>query len=71
MLPRISRFACDFSAWFACDFSESPRRLSASDAEYSTLPGRQANRLHVEDPFLPRNLNCVLSPENEEKLGKG
>lgn len=44
--------------------------MSASDADYSTLPGRQANRLHVEDPFLPRNLNCVLSPENEEGCGR-
>ena len=33
------------------------------------LPGRQAQRLHVEDPFLPRNLNCVLSTDKEELRG--
>ena len=43
-----------------------PRRLSTMDVEYASLPGRQVSRLHVEDPFLPRNLNCVLSPENED-----
>lgn len=37
------------------------------DPEYAALPGRQASRIHVEDPFLPRNLNCVLWPENEDR----
>ena len=43
------------------------RQLNAADAEYNLLPGRQVHRLHVEDPFIARNLNCVLSPENEER----
>ena len=42
------------------------RRMNAADPEYANLPGRQVHRLHVEDPFISRNLNCVLSPENEE-----
>lgn len=44
------------------------RRMNAADVEYANLPGRQVHRLHVEDPFISRNLNCVLSPENEEFL---
>lgn len=44
------------------------RRMNAADPEYANLPGRQVHRLHVEDPFISRNLNCVLSPENEEFL---
>eukprot|EP00930_Biecheleria_cincta_P004488 TRINITY_DN10539_c0_g2_i1.p1 TRINITY_DN10539_c0_g2~~TRINITY_DN10539_c0_g2_i1.p1 ORF type:complete len:558 (+),score=66.35 TRINITY_DN10539_c0_g2_i1:120-1676(+) len=40
-------------------------RSKASDEQFAALPGRTAKRLHVEDPFLPRNLNCVLSAENE------
>lgn len=44
------------------------RRMNAADPEYAKLAGRQVHRLHVEDPFISRNLNCVLSPENEEFL---
>eukprot|EP00930_Biecheleria_cincta_P004489 TRINITY_DN10539_c0_g3_i1.p1 TRINITY_DN10539_c0_g3~~TRINITY_DN10539_c0_g3_i1.p1 ORF type:complete len:555 (+),score=63.40 TRINITY_DN10539_c0_g3_i1:108-1667(+) len=40
-------------------------RSMASDEHFAGLPGRTAKRLHVEDPFLPRNLNCVLSAQNE------
>lgn len=44
------------------------RRKLGSDTDFMNLPGRQAQRLHVEDPFLPRNLNCVLSTDKEEHL---
>ena len=44
----------------------SKRRLWTADPEYAHLPGKHVSRLHVEDPFLPRNLNCVLNPENED-----
>lgn len=44
------------------------RRKLGSDPDFLNLPGRQAQRLHVEDPFLPRNLNCVLSTDKEEHL---
>lgn len=40
-------------------------RCQASNEHFGSLPGRTTNRLHVEDPFLSRNLNCVLSVENE------
>ena len=69
LLSRFFVFYAETFAWGSEVVSiRTGRRMSASDADYSTLPGRQANRLHVEDPFLPRNLNCVLSPENEEFL---
>jgi len=46
------------------------KRLSANDATYVELRGRRdANRIHLEDPFLRgRNLNCVLSQEQEQVL---
>ena len=47
------------------------RRKLGSDPDFLNLPGRQAQRLHVEDPFLPRNLNCVLSTDKEEFGGGG
>lgn len=44
------------------------RRNLISDPIFSGLPGREAERLHLEDPFLSRNLNCVLTTPNEERL---
>eukprot|EP00440_Ansanella_granifera_P060860 gb/GFBE01065970.1/.p1 GENE.gb/GFBE01065970.1/~~gb/GFBE01065970.1/.p1 ORF type:complete len:559 (+),score=112.21 gb/GFBE01065970.1/:1-1677(+) len=44
------------------------RRLFASNGIFAALPGTTSERLHVEDPFLPRNLNCVLRLENELML---
>eukprot|EP00931_Biecheleriopsis_adriatica_P024960 TRINITY_DN15442_c0_g1_i1.p1 TRINITY_DN15442_c0_g1~~TRINITY_DN15442_c0_g1_i1.p1 ORF type:complete len:538 (+),score=101.50 TRINITY_DN15442_c0_g1_i1:209-1822(+) len=44
------------------------KRMAATDELFQDLPGRMVARLHIEDPFLPRNLNCVLNPENEQIL---
>lgn len=44
------------------------RRAKASEQVFMNLPGRHTQRLHVEDPFLPRNLNCVLLMDKEKIL---
>jgi len=45
------------------------RRLATNGLDFAMLPGRLTSRLHIEDPFLlARNLNCVLSLENEQLL---
>lgn len=45
------------------------RRYSSSEVPYQQLQSRSVKRLHIEDPFLlSRNLNCVLSFENEGLL---
>ncbi|CAK9110943.1 UTP:RNA uridylyltransferase 1, partial [Durusdinium trenchii] len=66
LLPRFFTFYAESFAWGSEVVSiRTGRRLMVLDPEYAALPGRQASRIHVEDPFLPRNLNCVLWPENE------
>mmetsp|Transcript_38357 Transcript_38357/g.69509 ORF Transcript_38357/g.69509 Transcript_38357/m.69509 type:complete len:501 (-) Transcript_38357:591-2093(-) len=45
------------------------RRSQPRELDFQLLPGRLGHRLHIEDPFLlARNLNCVLTPENEQLL---
>ena len=44
-------------------------RKMSSDPDFVSLPRREVPRLHVEDPFLPRNLNCVLGTDKEESSG--
>eukprot|EP00930_Biecheleria_cincta_P101486 TRINITY_DN93135_c0_g1_i1.p1 TRINITY_DN93135_c0_g1~~TRINITY_DN93135_c0_g1_i1.p1 ORF type:complete len:538 (-),score=65.97 TRINITY_DN93135_c0_g1_i1:349-1869(-) len=41
------------------------RRAKAHEPVFASLPARNTRRLHVEDPFLPRNLNCVLDKDKE------
>eukprot|EP00931_Biecheleriopsis_adriatica_P115930 TRINITY_DN91666_c0_g1_i1.p1 TRINITY_DN91666_c0_g1~~TRINITY_DN91666_c0_g1_i1.p1 ORF type:complete len:557 (+),score=80.93 TRINITY_DN91666_c0_g1_i1:166-1836(+) len=44
------------------------KRITVTDPRFLDLPGKTVARLHIEDPFLPRNLNCVLNIENEQVL---
>ncbi|CAE8618835.1 unnamed protein product [Polarella glacialis] len=45
------------------------QRVQPRELAFQSLPGRLGQRLHIEDPFLlARNLNCVLTPENEQLL---
>ncbi|CAE8710583.1 unnamed protein product, partial [Polarella glacialis] len=45
------------------------QRVQPHEPAFQSLPGRLGQRLHIEDPFLlARNLNCVLTPENEQLL---
>ncbi|CAE8621516.1 unnamed protein product, partial [Polarella glacialis] len=45
------------------------RRANAHVQEFRKLPGRNLQRLHIEDPFLlERNLNCVLGERQEKQL---
>ncbi|CAE8610280.1 unnamed protein product [Polarella glacialis] len=45
------------------------QRVQPREPAFKSLPGRLGQRLHIEDPFLlARNLNCVLTPENEQLL---
>jgi hypothetical protein len=45
------------------------RRTATWDVDHMNLRGRRLQRLHVADPFLTdRNLNCVLSTEQENTL---
>eukprot|EP00440_Ansanella_granifera_P011671 gb/GFBE01012675.1/.p1 GENE.gb/GFBE01012675.1/~~gb/GFBE01012675.1/.p1 ORF type:complete len:573 (+),score=103.84 gb/GFBE01012675.1/:1-1719(+) len=69
LLGRFFQFYASIFHWGSEVVSvRSGTRLAAHDLSFSSLPGITAQRLHIEDPFLPRNLNCVLSPENEMML---